>query len=73
MKRINQLMQETILLTSKIEANYPELYRYLDETPLSLGNATSKEITTADLENYLNTLKEQLNEHIVTHRKKMMQ
>jgi len=73
MKRINQLMQETILLTTKIEANYPELYRYLDETPISLGNATSKEITTSDLENYLNTLKETLHEHIVTHRKKMMQ
>jgi hypothetical protein len=71
MKKINQLMQEIIRLTSNIETNYPELYRYLDETPLSLGNATSKEISTTDLENYLNTLKEQLHEHIVTHNKKV--
>lgn len=70
MKKINKLMQEIIQLTSNIETNYPELYRYLDETPLFLGSSTGKEISTDDLENYLNTLKNELHEHILMHKKK---
>lgn len=43
MKKLNELMQEIILLTAKIETDYPELYRYLDETPLViLGNPPAK-------------------------------
>jgi hypothetical protein len=70
MKRVSKLMQEIIRITSDIETKYPELYRYLDETPLSLGGEAKKEITTKDLENYLNTLREQLHEHIDMHRQK---
>ncbi len=69
MKNINQLMQEIIKLTTEIEINYPELYKYLDETPLFISNSPQRDISTVDLENYLNTLKEQLQDHIKTHTK----
>ena len=68
MKHLNKLMQEVIDLTTLIETKYPELYRYMDETPLTIGKHPEKEITTEDLKSYLETLKAQLNEHIKTHK-----
>jgi len=67
MKKVNELMQEIIALTSLIDSEYPELYRNIDETPLSLSSS-GKGISTTDLESYLNTLKEQLHEHITLHK-----
>jgi hypothetical protein len=69
MKHLNKLMQEIIELTTIMETKYPELYRYLDETPLNIGKHPEKEITTEDLKSYLETLKTQMNEQIKTHQK----
>lgn len=69
MKKINQLMEQIIQISSEIETQYPELYKYLDETPITICKAPEKEICLADLESYLNTLKNQLNNHIATHKK----
>lgn len=68
MKTINQLMQEIIQLTVEIETHYPELYKYLGETPLALGETSAKAINTEDLKEYLETLKSQLCHHIETHK-----
>lgn len=68
MKTIHQLMQEIIQITTEIETNYPELYNYLNETPLDLGDTKEKTIRTNDLEHYLVTLKSQLQHHIETHK-----
>lgn len=68
MKKINQLMQEIIQLTTLIETDYPELYKYLDETPITICNTEEKTICSKDLEQYLETLKQQLNKHINTHK-----
>jgi hypothetical protein len=67
MKKLHQLLDDIARLTANIETNYPELYKYLGETPLNLGKGSSGQITTADLENYLETLKDQLHHHIETH------
>ncbi|MBL7901596.1 MAG: hypothetical protein JNK73_06350 [Bacteroidia bacterium] len=69
MKKINQIMSEIIDLTTEIEVKYPELYQYLDETPITICKTPEKEICMADLEGYLNTLKNQLMNHIATHTK----
>ena len=69
MKALNKLMQEVVKLTTLLETEYPELYKFLDETPLSIGKHPEKEVTITDLKNYLQTLKSQLEEHIKTHRK----
>ena len=68
MKSIQQLMHDIIQLTTEMETNFPELYNYLDETPLTLGEIKEKEISTQDLAQYLETLKTQLQHHIATHK-----
>jgi hypothetical protein len=69
MKQLNQLMQEIVQLTAEIETKYPELYKYLDETPISICDTKEKTICTDDLKKYLETLKSQLEHHIETHKK----
>ena len=69
MKNLNALMQNIIELTTVIETKYPELYKYLDETPLSIGKHPEKEISTTDLQSYLQTLKNLLEDYIETHQK----
>ena len=69
MKTLNQLMQEIIRLTTEIETQYPELYKYLNETPLTLSETGNQKIHTTELELYLETLKSQLVHHIETHQK----
>lgn len=71
MKKLNQLMQEIIDITSQIETQYPELYKYLDETPVFLCETEQKNICTEDLEEYLETLKQQLKNHIDSHKMKI--
>jgi len=70
MKTLNQLMQEIIRLTTQIEVNYPELYKYLNETPIAITENEEKTIQISDLNRYLETLKSQLEHHIETHKKK---
>ncbi|MFN3754886.1 hypothetical protein [Flavobacterium sp.] len=67
MKTLNQLMQDIIQLTTEIETQYPELYKYLSETPLSLCETSSERVHTTELVQYLETLKSQLQHHIETH------
>lgn len=69
MKTLNNLMQDVIELTTEIETKYPELYRYLGETPMSICDTEEKTICMEDLKKYLETLKEQLKHHIETHKK----
>ncbi len=64
-------MQEVILLTANIETNYPELYKYLDETPFNICKSEKSDICVTDLEEYIATLKNQLKNHIKTHSKKI--
>ena len=70
MKTLNQLMQEIIQLTTEIETQYPELYKYLSETPLALSETETKSVHTTELKLYLETLKSQLQHHIETHQQK---
>lgn len=70
MKTLNQLMQDIIQLTTEIETKYPELYKYLSETPISLSENGTKTVNTAELKLYLETLKSQLQHHIETHNNK---
>jgi hypothetical protein len=67
MKTLNQLMQDIIQLTTEIETKYPELYKYLNETPLTLCENASERVHTTELELYLETLKSLLQHHIETH------
>lgn len=70
MKALSRLMQQIIQITTEIETNYPELYKNLEETPISICETKEKTICTADLVEYLETLKAQLQHHIETHKKR---
>jgi len=67
MKKLSKIMQEVMEITAEIETKYPELYKYLDETPFHVCRSEVKEICKDDLEEYLQTLNEQLQHHIQTH------
>jgi hypothetical protein len=71
MKRLSQLMQEVIKLTTEIETGYPELYKYLEETPITICETEEKTICTEDMKEYLKTLRSQLEHHIETHKNKV--
>ena len=53
-KRITQILK----ITSNIEANYPELYAVLDETPLTIPSVENPDMTIDVMEEYLDSLKQ---------------
>jgi hypothetical protein len=69
MKNLSKIMQEVVEITTEIETRYPELYKYLDETPFHICKTENKDVCKDDLEEYLLTLKDQLQHHIQTHKK----
>ncbi len=68
MKTLNTLMQEIIAITTVIETKYPELYKYLEETPMTICETKNTSICLEDLKKYLQTLKEQLQHHVEMHK-----
>jgi len=67
----DQLMQQAIQLTSEMEIKYPELYKFLDETPLFLSYRKDNKICSTDFQEYVATLKEQVLKHIAMLPKKV--
>jgi hypothetical protein len=63
-------MQQAIRLTSEMERKYPELYKFLDETPLFLSYRKDNKICNADFQEYVATLKEQVLKHVAMLSKK---
>ena len=64
----NLQMELTLLnkiseLTRDIETNYPELYQFLDENPITIPNMSAPKIDLDVLENYYNSLKDLLEKH----------
>lgn len=64
MKRIQQLTKEINELTFKIEQEYPELYRYLDENPITIPCCDHPEVNTKNFSDYLDSLRSLLKTHI---------
>lgn len=69
MKNVQDLMEEITQLTSNIEANYPELYHFLDENPVTIPSKAHQDIDTVILEDYLESLKRMLRQHVESHKK----
>lgn len=65
--KFKEISGDILLLTSEIETKYPDLYMYLDETPVSFNDNLAKEISISELENYLETLEMQLVNYFNTH------
>ena len=67
MKRLQKLFIEINELTLKIEQEYPELYQYLDENPMTIPSSEHPELDTKTFADWLDSLKELLKHHIETH------
>ncbi len=53
------VMQEILEITEKIQKEFPELYKYLRETPM-LTHGNDGDMTTDGFKDYLESLKTQL-------------
>ena len=72
MKSLQKITQEISEITLEIEEKYPELYRDLTEMPITLSVPPKNEetLTTRELSDYLNTLKNLLQKEIGLRSKK---
>jgi hypothetical protein len=68
MKNLNKILTEITQLTNNIETNYPELYRDLDENPMTLPVFDHPHMDKKVMEEYLESLK-QLLEHYLQEEK----
>jgi len=70
MEKLHMLFNEITQLTNHIETNYPELYRFLGENPLTIPSKDHPEIDVKIMQNYLESLKGLLQHHLETHKNK---
>jgi len=56
------------MLTNTMESQYPELYQFLDENPITLPLLPHPEMNKAVMEYYLQSLQELLDHHVKTHK-----
>ena len=68
MKSKGELLNQIINITLRIERKNPELYKFLDETPLTINSKTNGEISMDVFEDYLDSLKQMLKEYITSHK-----
>ena len=68
MKNLHHLLLEITTLTTKMETNYPELYRSLDENPMTLTDSSHPHVDQEAMEEYLESLKQLLRHHVETHK-----
>jgi len=68
MKISKKILEEISKLTATIETNYPELYVFLDEEPITISNSKNPKITTEILKEYLESLKQLIKNYRKTHK-----
>lgn len=67
MKTAEELLKEISDITRDIETNYPDVYKYLDENPITIPNLEHPKINTNKLQDYLESLKDLLKKHKQNH------
>ena len=70
MKNLQEIENEITTLTFKIESDYPELYQFLDENPITIPTKGNTTINAKIMLDYLESLKQILKHHIETHKNK---
>jgi hypothetical protein len=68
MQTIKEIEREIVELTFKIESEYPELYQFLNENPITIPSKNNPDINRNLLLDYLDSLKQQLKHHKEIHR-----
>lgn len=69
MKKLQELTKQINDITLEIEQDYPELYKYLDENPVSIPCCETPKLDIKSFTDYMDSLKELLQHHIETHKK----
>lgn len=67
MNNLKSILNEISQLIKRIETNYPELYQFLDENPLTIPSEKSPAIDNKVMQEYLESLKQLVKHHITTH------
>ncbi|HMC01237.1 MAG TPA: hypothetical protein VKN14_09405 [Flavobacteriaceae bacterium] len=60
MKTLQELYSEISKIVLEIENNYPELYKYLEENPMTLPESSKPKVDIKSLEEYKQSLTELL-------------
>ena len=68
MKDLHNLLREITEITTNIETNYPELYRSLDENPMTLPVSPHPHMDKEVLQEYLESLKQLLEHYLDEHK-----
>lgn len=68
MNDLSNTLEEITQLTNTIETNYPELYRFLDENPITIPSNDHPHIDQVTMQDYLESLKQLLKHHLETHK-----
>jgi len=68
MKKLHKILNEITELTLNIETNYPELYRSLDENPLTSPVIQHPHMDKEIMQEYLESLKQLLNHYLDEHK-----
>jgi hypothetical protein len=67
MKTVGELLKEISDITRDIETNYPDVYKYLDENPITIPNLKHPKVDTNQLQVYLESLNDLLNKYKKNH------
>ncbi|MBQ4914598.1 hypothetical protein J8L85_09145 [Maribacter sp. MMG018] len=68
MKDLHRILNEITQLTTRIETDYPELYRSLDENPMTLPVSKHPHMDKVVMQEYLQSLKQLLEHYIDEHK-----
>ncbi|MBE0424434.1 MAG: hypothetical protein IBX66_10930 [Lutibacter sp.] len=69
MNNLQKTLKEISQLTKTIETNYPELYQFLDESPMTIPSEGNPSINKKTMQDYLDSLKQLLKHHLETRKK----
>ncbi|SDH31405.1 hypothetical protein [Winogradskyella thalassocola] len=68
MESLKNILTEITQLTLYIETNYPELYRDLNENPMTLPITSHPHIDKKVMQEYLESLKDLIQRHLETYK-----
>lgn len=69
MNKLQNTLTEISQLTKTIETNYPEIYQFLDENPITIPSESNPSIDKKILQDYLDSFKQLLKHHLETRNK----
>jgi len=69
MSKLKTILKEISDITYTIEKDYPELYKYLDEEPITIPAFQHPNMNKKLMKEYLEGLKQVLKQYMKTHQK----